>query len=96
LRRRPTPPAFTSSNVAYKPDKYLPQASGVIKSAYPTDVKNLRVSVVIYDAAGNIIGGGFTFVDFIPANGQSAAQASVAVSGNVAKTEMYATLSSLS
>lgn len=90
------PPAFTSSNVAYQPDKDYPKVSGIIKSAYPTDVKNVRVSAIVYDAAGNIIGGGYTFVDFIPANGQSAAQTSVTTSATVARAEMYAMLSSLS
>jgi hypothetical protein len=90
------PPPFTSNTVTYKADKNFPQVSGIIKSTASSDVKKLFVSAILYDAAGNIIGGGFTFLDFIPANGQSAAQTSVTTSATVARAEMYAMLSGLS
>jgi hypothetical protein len=90
------PPPFTSNTVTYKADKNYPQVSGIIKSTASNDVKKLYVSSILYDTAGNIIGGGLTFLDFIPANGQSAAQTSVTTSATVARAEMYAMLSGLS
>jgi hypothetical protein len=60
------------------------------------DVKEVLAYVLAYDSAGKIIGGGFTFLDFVPANGQTAAEVSVKVNGTPGKIEMYATVSGLS
>jgi hypothetical protein len=89
-------PAFTTENVSFKPDDYSPKATGIIKSPYNKDVKNLRVSALAYDDTGNIIGGGFTFVDFVPANGQAAVDVSITASGTPARVELHPTLSGLS
>jgi hypothetical protein len=89
-------PTFTTENVTFQADSFLPKVTGVIKNPYKSDVKNLRVSALAYDDAGNIIGGGFTFVDFVPANGQAAVDVSVNVSGTPARMELHPVLSALS
>ncbi len=87
---------FTTENVSFKPDTYSPKVTGIVKSPYGKDVKNLRVSALAFNDAGNIIGGGFTFVDFVPANGQAAVDVSVNLAGTPAHVELHPVLSGLS
>jgi hypothetical protein len=63
---------------------------------YDIDISDLWVYVIAYDDSGDIIGGGYTLLDFIPANGEAVVEASVTVSGIPASLEFYATVSSLS
>jgi hypothetical protein len=89
-------PYFTADNVTFQPDAYFPKVLGKIVSPYDQDITDVRVSAITYNDAGEIIGGGFTFVDFVPANGEASAEVSVTVAGTPATTEMYATPSGLS
>jgi len=66
-----------------------------VKSPYQKDLENIRVAAVAYDEAGNIIGGGFTYLDFVPANGQAAVEVSITTSGVPATVELYPTISGL-
>ena len=67
--------------------------TGVVKSAFPQDLKSVAVSAIAYDAGGAIIGGGQKVLDRIPANGQSAIEVPVTVTGSPARVEMYPTIS---
>jgi hypothetical protein len=87
---------FTSDNAVYMADRYFPQVTGLILSPYSTDVTDLRVSAILFDGDGNIIGGGYTYLDFVPANGQAAVEVSVTSSGTPATSVLYATATSLS
>jgi hypothetical protein len=68
-------PTFTAENVSYLPDRYFSKVTGEIASPYTKDITNLRVSAIAYNKAGDIIGGGFTYLDFAPANGKAAVEA---------------------
>jgi hypothetical protein len=89
-------PYFSSENVTYHPDEYFPKVTGQIVNPYNKDITDLRVSTILYNEAEDIIGGGFTYLDFIPANGKSAVEVSVTSSGTPAATELFAAVSSLS
>jgi hypothetical protein len=89
-------PTFTSENVSYQPGDFSSDTTGEIVSPYNKDITDIRVSAIAYDDAGNIVGGGFTYLDFIPANGKAAVEVSTACSGTPATVELYAYLSSLS
>jgi hypothetical protein len=89
-------PYFTAENVTYHPDEYVPKVTGQIVSPYNKDVTELRVAAIPYSEAGEIIGGGFTYLDFVPANGKAAVEVSITSSGTPATTELYATVSGLS
>jgi hypothetical protein len=89
-------PSFKTDKVTYLPDKNYPKVSGVIISPYTKDVKTLRANAVAYNVAGGIIGGGYTYVDFVPASGQAAVSISVIIAGDPAKVEIYPILSGLS
>lgn len=89
-------PHFTAENIVYHPDEYFPKVTGRIVNPYGKDVTDVRVSAILYNEAGEIIGGGFTYLDFIPANGKAAVEVSVTTSGTPTVTELYATVSGLS
>jgi hypothetical protein len=89
-------PTFTAENVVYRPDRFSNRVTGVVKSPYQKDLKYVEAVVVAYDTAGVIIGGGRTYIDFVPANGQAAAEVPVRTVGTPAKVEMYPLLTSLS
>ena len=88
-------PSFTVEGATYRPGT-SPKVVGVIKSPYTKDAKSVRTSAIAYDAEGKIIGGGFTFVDFIPASGQTAVEVTINASAAPAKVELYPMLSNLS
>jgi hypothetical protein len=87
---------LTTENVAFVADTFSSKVTGIVKSRYAKDIKSVRATAVAYDESGSIIGGGFSYVDLVPANGQAAAEVSVTVPGKPAKIELYAALSSLS
>lgn len=87
---------FATDKAKFVPDKYFSKVTGIVTSTYKKDIKQVRVSAVLYDKDDKIIGGGFTFVDFVPAGGKSAIDMSATAAGDVAKVELYPTISSLS
>jgi hypothetical protein len=89
-------PHFTSEGVAYRPGDWYDRVSGQIVNPFDADISDLRVSALVYDGDGVIVGGGFTYLDFVPANGRAAVEVSVHARGSVARSELYATLSSFS
>ncbi len=86
---------FSTDNVQYVSDKYFPKATGLVKNLTDKQLENIRVSAIAFNDAGDIIGGGFTYLDFVPANAQAAAEVSVKTSGTPARVELYPTISGL-
>ncbi len=89
-------PAFSAENVSYQHGSFSDKVTAQIVSPYSRDITNVQVWAVGYDADGNIIGGGFSFLDFVPANGKGAAEISVDMGGTPNTVEVYAAVSSLS
>lgn len=89
-------PSFTSENVTYQPGSYSSKVTGLIVSPYNTDITNLRVSAIVYDENEMIVGGGFTYIDFVPANDKIAVEVLVTTAGNPSTAELYTAISSLS
>jgi hypothetical protein len=58
-------PGFEVASSAYYADEYSADATGIISSPYNRDLTNIRVSAVVYNKGGDIIGGGFTYLNFI-------------------------------
>jgi hypothetical protein len=82
---------LTAEAPKYFDDRYNPKVTGIVKNAYTKEV-NANVTVVAYNAAGEIIGGGYTFVT-IPAEGQAAIEVYVRVSEKPDRIEVYPSLS---
>jgi hypothetical protein len=89
-------PSFWAEGVTFNAEGFRPRVSGRIASPYPQDVTDVRISAIVYDEAGEIIGGGSTYLGFVPANGCAAFEVSVIIGGDQATTELYTALTSLS
>jgi hypothetical protein len=87
---------FTSENLTFIPDQYSPQVTGEIVNPYDKEITNIRVDAIAYNEAGDIIGSGYTYLDFIPANSKAAVSVYISVAGTPAKVELYAAVSALS
>jgi hypothetical protein len=93
----PTWMPFTSLDATYRPGSYgFDNVTGFVVNPYDQDVSNLRVSAIVFNEAGDIIGGGFTFLDFASASTQTAVEVSVTVAGTPTRAELYPALSNLS
>jgi hypothetical protein len=92
----PAYPSFSAENAVYQDGGYSPRVTGLILSPYDSDITDVMVSAITYGEDGEINGGGYTYLDFVPANGKAAVEVYVGVSGLVAKAELYAVLPSLS
>ncbi len=86
---------FSYSDVQYVPDDFFPTVTGVVTNPFDRQLDELNAFAILYDEAGNIIGGGRTFMDPIPAGGQTLADISVTGSAVPASVEIYATFSFL-
>ncbi len=89
-------PSFGVDDVTYHDDASAPRATGRVVNPYGRDVTMVSVSAIPYDAQGNIIGGGYTFLDFIEANGQAAVEIGLTTAGRPARLELYASRTALS
>lgn len=90
---------FLADNASYRAPSSTyadPKVTGVIRNPQNLTATSLRVSAVVFDAGENVVGGGYTYLDFVPANGQSAVEVGVKHSGTAAKVELYAVPTSLS
>lgn len=87
---------FSVDQVEFVPDEWFPQVTGMVNNHLNRDVSEMRITAVAYDANGNIIGGGSTYLNFLPPNGKSAVDISVTVDQTPAKVEIYPTVSGLS
>jgi len=88
--------SFTSENIAFLDDSYFPKVTGQINNPFAKQITNLKVYALAFDVDGNIIGAGYTYLDFIPANGKTAVEVSIIKSQTPVTVELYATLSGLS
>ncbi|MCB8969001.1 MAG: hypothetical protein H6660_19150, partial [Ardenticatenaceae bacterium] len=88
---------FTATDGVFVADSFFPQVTGTLNNAYGKPATDVLVYTVLYDAAGNIIGGGFTYVDEVPAAGSVDFETSVSLEADaeVATVQMFATVSGL-
>jgi len=48
-------PTFTVDSVYYTPGEFASHASGTVTSPYKRDIENVKVSAIVYNAAGDIV-----------------------------------------
>lgn len=75
------------------PERFV---TGQIVSPYSKDFTHIWVSAILYDGEGEIIGGGRTTLDFIPANSRAAVKVPVDLAGVPATAELYGRIMLLS
>lgn len=87
---------LSTSDVAFHPyGPGAPKVIGVVTNAHPTDVTQVEVYALPYDAFGAIIGGGWARLGFVPGGGQAPVEVPVVTSALAdlpATVELYAAL----
>ena len=86
-------PQFGSSNISFLADDFSPTVTGEVENPFGWDLEDVRVWAVLYDEANNIVGSGYDFVDFIPANGSAAAEIYVDGHPNPTRIEIFPAVS---
>lgn len=79
---------FTSENVALQEGS----VSGDLINQSGMEIKVIYATAIVYDANGQIIGGGSQTIDAVAANGRITVQIPVTVNGTPARAELYAVL----
>ncbi len=87
---------LSGENTAYLASRVAPKVSGIIRNRLGQDVSDISVSAVLYDGSGAIIGGGSTYLEFVPANGTAAVEVYVTSKGTPARIDLYPALTILS
>jgi len=90
------PPLFTADQITFIADQYFPKVTAILKNNFQRSFSTLRVTAIAYDDQGSIVGGGYTYLDFLPGGGQAGVEVSVNIKGTPAKVDLAATVSSLS
>jgi hypothetical protein len=89
-------PGFGVRAVTVFANDFGQSVTAVIENPYERDHRDLRVSAVTYDAAGEIAGGGHAYVDFVPARGSTGVQIDLDASRDHLRVEVYPTFTLLS
>ena len=89
-------PSLTAENVSYQADDYAAKTTGMIVNPHDKEVSHVGVCAVAYDSAGEIVGGGVTRMDFVPAGGKAAVEVTTVSAGTPALVELYASATQLS
>jgi hypothetical protein len=78
-------------------DPRFPKVHGRIVNPADRDLTQVKVAAVLYDEADAIVGGGMTYVEFVPAQGKAAVSVRVrGVPGGAVRAMLSATVTSLS
>jgi len=88
-------PDFTTEAVMIDTSGYSPKVTGIVVNPFNVQVSNLYVYAVLFDANEKIIGGGFNYLEFIPADARAEFQIDVSYGGSASRVEVYVLLSDL-
>lgn len=84
---------LTFEQVSTEPEQFGGfQTRGFVVSSFQAEQENVQVVAIYKDAGGKVLGGEFTYVDFVPAMGRSPFEISTfsQFEVSIAATEMYA------
>lgn len=87
---------LSTDKVKYWEGDFWPIVTGLINNADRVTYTNVHANILCYNAAGEIVGGGFTYADFVPAQEQMGFHAFVDTFDLVASVEVFPVLSSSS
>jgi hypothetical protein len=89
--------SFSAEGVNISADRFSFHTRGELVSTFAKDLQQVKAVAVYYDGAGNIIGGDFTYVNFVPAGGRTAVDISdLSVVPGVARADIVASITNLS
>ena len=83
---------FTTDSIVFWSDDGYPLITGKIVNNESTTFTDIRVNLICYDSSGEIIGGGYTFVDFIHLNDFMGFTSYVDTFGEIAYVEAFPVL----
>jgi hypothetical protein len=87
---------FQVESVTYHPgDYYSRSVTGIVNNPTWEDFIDLHICAIVYDDAGNIVGGGDTHLSFLMGKSSSGAVVPVVSTGDSTHAELYPALSSL-
>lgn len=92
------PANFTVSDVSTREQEYGGfKTTATVASPFTRDLQDLRAVAIYRDAAGDVVGGAYTFLGFVPAGGQAAVSIDDIAEGLSApsSTEVYIGITSL-
>jgi hypothetical protein len=72
------------------------KTTGTLHSTFAKDMKSVQAVAIYYNAAGRVVGGAFTYVDFVPASGTIGVEIRGSEKVAASRTEIYAVPSFLS
>ena len=84
---------FTISNPVFWQNGDYPVVTGVINNSDPDTYTDIRTNIICYNSAGDIVGGGYTYVDFIYGSDYMGFATYVDVYGPVDSVEVFPTFS---
>lgn len=83
------PQPFSVTNPLYFGEEFFPVVTAIASGPYDRPIEDLDVHVVLYNAAGKIIGGGYDYIDFLLPGQPTGVEAYVASSEAPARVDVY-------
>lgn len=87
---------FTVSKEAFIPDEFSSYVVCEITNPFNTTIQDLKVSAILFDENSKIVGGGYSYLDFIEANNSTGIKISVNGSESASQIKIYPNLSGFS
>jgi hypothetical protein len=87
---------FSSEKIKIWEGGYWPVVTGIVKNSSSNIYTDVRTSVLCFDQGGNIIGGGYEYIDFIPGSGQNAFSTYLDVYGTIDSIKVFPILTYMS
>ena len=82
---------FTTSNLVYWQNGNYPIVTGIINNTDPDTYTDIRTNIICYNSAGEIVGGGYTYIDFVPGSDYMGFSTYVDAYDSVASVEVFPT-----
>jgi hypothetical protein len=92
FRRSELFPELEFDRVKIEGDEYSRIVSGEIMNRHEQDFEDIRVSAIVFDANDQIVGGGFNWLDIIPAGESSTVDIWVTSVGEPVSAQLYTTI----
>lgn len=88
-------PVLEPGNITIKGDKFNSVVTGEIMNPYDQSFEDIRVTAIVFDVDNQIVGGGFTWLDFIPADDSSPVEVWVTSVGEPVSAQLYTSVGEL-
>ncbi|NYT01337.1 MAG: hypothetical protein GKC10_01035, partial [Methanosarcinales archaeon] len=80
---------LTAFDASFIPHDFSPRVTGVVRNSLNRSITNVRVSAILFDSEGKIIGGGSETVAFVPPGAPIGVEINVATRGDPASVRLF-------